>query len=242
MCQLDIFPFEFRTVEHCLVLLQSTVEPICVSFLIVPIAFGPIMSDWWKCNPTSSWFDRKDDYGFGVNLSLPLMVIIDDFPLSFLDKKAIINISIWGFHTSAVSCVSIIAIDFLFFACTLCISMLEQILLQRSVKQCLDIEAEKSLRDSVSYLPIVSKHLGRPSTTIYYIYIQIYRVTLYILLQSYKKGGRAAVFFLFSILFTFLEGRDIKKEKHWGVKIKAGANNVISRTNGFQHFILKIFL
>ena len=141
-----------------------------------------------------------------------------------------------------VFCVSIIAIDFLFFACTLCISMLEQILLQRSVKQCLDIEAEKSLRDSVSYLPIVSKHLGRPSTTIYYIYTQIYRVTLYILLQSYKKGGRAAVFFLFSILFTFLEGRDIKKEKHWGVKIKAGANNVISRTNGFQHFILKIFL
>ena len=87
------------------ILLQSTVEPICVSFLIVPIAFGRIMSDWWKCNPTSSWFDRKEDYGFGVNLSLPLMVIIDDFPLSFLDKKAIINISIWGFHTSAVSCV-----------------------------------------------------------------------------------------------------------------------------------------
>ena len=87
------------------ILLQSTVEPICVSFLIVPIAFGRIMSDWWKCNPSSSWFDRKEDYGFGVNLSLPLMVIIDDFPLSFLDKKAIINISIWGFHTSAVSCV-----------------------------------------------------------------------------------------------------------------------------------------
>ena len=38
-------------------------------------------------------------------MGLPLMVIIDDFPLSFLDKKAIINISIWGFHTSAVSCV-----------------------------------------------------------------------------------------------------------------------------------------
>ena len=207
------------------------------------------MSDWWKCNPTSSWFDRKEDYGFGVNLSLPLMVIIDDFTLSVLDnclKQKSSNEYFYLRMFSYISCflcffVSIFAIDFLFFACTLCISMLEQILLQRSMKQCLDIEAEKSLRDSVSYLPIVSKHLGRPSTTIYYIYIQIYRVTLYILLQSYKKGGRAAVF-VFSILFTFLEGRDIKKEKHWGVKIKAGANNVISRTNGFQHFILKIFL
>ena len=188
------------------------------------------MSDWWKCNPTSSWFDRKDDYGFGVNLSLPLMVIIDDFTLSVLDnclKQKSSNEYFYLRMFSYISCflcffVSIFAIDFLFFACTLCISMLEQILLQRSVKQCLDIEAEKSLRDSVSYLPIVSKHLGKPSITIYYIYTNIQGDPLYTTSVFKERGKNSCVCLVFHFVYIFRregykEGKALRcEDQSWG--------------------------
>ena len=47
--------------------------------------------------------------------------------------------------------------------------------------------------------------------------------------------GNISVFLIFSCCLHFKKGR-IERWKHWGVKIK-GANNVISGTNGFQHFI-----
>ena len=53
--------------------------------------------------------------------------------------------------------------------------------------------------------------------------------------RAHKFMEKSLFVFLFLFLYI-LRKEGYKDGKHWGVKIK-GANNVISGTNGFQHFI-----